>query len=133
MIPAEPATAAPVKPVAIQSVPTTAPPVKSSPVALQAASSEPPVQVVPANRVSLTLVKPGATRVFVAGSFNEWKPERTPLSCAGDGRWVGNLTLPPGRHEYLFVVDGEWVTDPTAAETVENPFGGKNSLLVVSE
>jgi 1,4-alpha-glucan branching enzyme len=85
------------------------------------------------NRVSLELVKPGAKTVCVAGSFNEWKPQKTPLIAASDGRWVGHLTVEPGRHEYLFVVDGEWVPDPNAKETVENPFGGKNSVLVVSE
>jgi 1,4-alpha-glucan branching enzyme len=85
------------------------------------------------NRVSLELVKPGAKTVYVAGSFNEWKPEKTPLIAAGNDRWVGHLAVKPGRHEYLFVVDGEWLQDPNAKETVENPFGGKNSVLVVSE
>jgi 1,4-alpha-glucan branching enzyme len=85
------------------------------------------------NRVSLQLVKPGARQVFVAGSFNEWKPERTPLSHRGNGCWVGDLAVGAGRHEYLFVVDGQWLPDPNAKESVQNPFGGKNSLLVVSE
>jgi 1,4-alpha-glucan branching enzyme len=84
------------------------------------------------NQVSLELVKPDAKTVCVAGSFNEWKPEKTPLASAGNGRWVGDLTVKPGRHEYLFVVDGQWVPDPNAKETVQNPFGGKNSVLVVS-
>jgi 1,4-alpha-glucan branching enzyme len=85
------------------------------------------------NRVSLQLVRPGARQVFVAGSFNEWKPERTPLLHRGNGCWVGDLAVGAGRHEYLFVVDGQWVPDPNAKESVQNPFGGKNSLLVVSE
>jgi hypothetical protein len=86
-----------------------------------------------ANRVSLELTKPEAKNVFVAGSFNEWKPEETPLMCVGDGRWAGNLVVKPGRHEYLFVVDGQWLPDPNAKESVQNPFGGRNSVLVVSE
>jgi 1,4-alpha-glucan branching enzyme len=84
-------------------------------------------------RVSLELVRPDARSVQVAGSFNEWKPEQTPLVSLGNGRFVGNLTLRPGRHEYLFVVDGQWVPDPNAKESVENPFGGKNSVMTVSE
>src|SRR3954470_8749096 len=84
------------------------------------------------NRVSLEFVKPDAKQVCVAGSFNEWKPETTPLSRKGNGRWVGDLTVKPGRHEYLFVVDGQWVPDPNAHEAVQNPFGGKNSVLIVS-
>src|SRR5438094_900997 len=86
-----------------------------------------------ANRVALELVQPGAKTVAVAGSFNEWKPERTPLTSVGNGRWVGSLTVKPGRHEYLFVVDGQWLPDPKAKESVQNPFGGKNSVLIVSE
>lgn len=86
-----------------------------------------------ANHVCLELVKPDAKTVCVAGSFNEWKPEKTPLVSLGNGRWVGDLTVKPGRHEYLFVVDGQWVPDPNARESVANPFGGKNSVLIVSE
>jgi 1,4-alpha-glucan branching enzyme len=85
------------------------------------------------NHVSLELVKPDAKTVCVAGSFNEWKPEKTPLVSLGNGRWVGDLTVKPGRHEYLFVVDGQWLPDPNARESVANPFGGKNSVLIVSE
>jgi len=83
--------------------------------------------------ILLELVKPGAKTVCVAGSFNEWKPERTPLVPKGNGRWVGDLAVKPGRHEYLFVVDGQWLPDPNAKESVANPFGGKNSVLIVSE
>ena len=83
--------------------------------------------------VCLEFQDPGAKTVFVAGSFNEWKPEKAPLLRKDDGLWVGDVVLPPGRHEYLFVVDGEWIPDPKANETVQNPFGGKNSVLTVSE
>ncbi len=84
-------------------------------------------------RVCLELLKPGAKTVCVAGSFNEWKPEKAPLVQKSIGHWIGELSVPPGRHEYLFVVDGEWLPDPKASESVENPFGGRNSVLTVSE
>src|SRR5205823_14559176 len=83
------------------------------------------------NRVALEFVNPGAKHVEVAGSFNEWKPEKTPLSPRGDGKWVGNLNIGPGRYESLLVVDGQWIPDPNAKETVQNPYGGQNSVLVV--
>jgi hypothetical protein len=137
IFPAEAAKAEPAKTL-VTSACSVAPPVATSmPVAAPTPKREPappPTPPPPApNKVSLTLVKPEASQVCVAGSFNEWKPERTPLSRVDDGRWVGSLTVPPGRHEYLFVVDGQWVPDPNAAETVANPFGGKNSVLVASE
>jgi 1,4-alpha-glucan branching enzyme len=103
------------------------------------AETSAPVSAAPAkpstpkpNQVSLELVKPGAKRVCVAGSFNGWIPEKSPLVPAGNDRWVGDLAVKPGRHEYLFVVDGQWLPDPNAKETVQNPFGGKNSVLLVS-
>jgi AMP-activated protein kinase-like protein len=83
--------------------------------------------------ISLELVRPGAKQVYVAGSFNEWKPDKTPLAPSGNGRWVGDLTVRPGRYEYLFVVDGQWIPDPNAKESVANPFGGKNSVLIASQ
>jgi 1,4-alpha-glucan branching enzyme len=83
-------------------------------------------------RVTLEIVSPAAKQVLVAGTFNEWSPERTPLVADTGGRWTGNLKLGPGRHEYLFVVDGQWLPDPNARESVANPFGGRNSVLKVS-
>lgn len=118
------AKSVPVIPPAAKPIPAIAPEVKT------AAPAPPPPKT---NRISLELVKPGAKAVYVAGSFNEWKPERTPLAPAGNGVWTGNLNIKPGRHEYLFVVDGQWLPDPNAKESVCNPFGGLNSVLVVSE
>ena len=72
-----------------------------------------------------------ATEVCIAGSFNDWHPSATPMVALGDGRWVKELTLPLGRHEYRFVVNGEWADDPSAKELVPNPHGGTNALLIV--
>jgi len=104
---------------------------RPTPVPLRHAPAEAPSPSGP-TRVCLEFVKPGAKRVCVAGSFNEWKPERAPLVPMGNDRWVGDLTIDPGRYEYLFVVDGQWLPDPNAKESVRNPFGGINSVLTVS-
>jgi Glycogen recognition site of AMP-activated protein kinase len=118
----------PAKPIAV------AEPVKVAPVtpAPKAAATVQASKPAPQPTVSLEFVKPGAKQVAVAGSFNDWKPERMPLTQAANGRWIGDLAVKPGRHEYLFVVDGQWLPDPNAKETVQNPFGGKNSVLTVS-
>jgi len=95
-----------------------------------------PVKSAPARAESpkarLELLKPEAQAVFVAGSFNNWNPTKTPLRRSADGKWVGELSGISGRHEYLFVVDGQWLPDPNARENVQNPFGGRNSVLVVT-
>ena len=95
------------------------------PVTVKAAAPQSP-------RVVLELVNPAAKQVFVAGSFNNWQPEQTPLVAAGNGRWKGAVKVEPGCHEYLFVVDGQWLPDPNAIESVQNPFGGRNSVLTVA-
>ena len=104
-------------------------PMKTQPVSVNIARPEPPK----VRKVSFQLVIPGAKRVCVAGSFNDWKPETAPLAPMGSGRWVADLPIKPGRHEYLFVVDGQWLPDPNAKESVQNPFGGRNSIFGVSE
>ena len=72
-----------------------------------------------------------AQAVFIARTFNDWQPTVTPMLSLGDGKWAKELSLPPGRYEYLLVVDGEWLCDPTATEQASNPYGGFNSVLVV--
>lgn len=72
-----------------------------------------------------------AKTVCLAGSFNDWQPGATPMVALGDGRWVKELTLPPGRHEYRLVVDGNWLDDPNAKETTPNPHGGVNAVVTV--
>ena len=72
-----------------------------------------------------------AQQVSLAGTFNDWRPDATSMLALGEGRWVKELMLPPGRYEYLFVVDGEWRPDPAAAEQVFNAFGTRNSVLEV--
>lgn len=72
-----------------------------------------------------------AQAVSIAGTFNDWHPQATPMIPLGEGRWVKELVLPPGRYEYCLVVDGEWLCDPAETEKVPNPFGGCNSILIV--
>jgi hypothetical protein len=50
------------------------------------------------------------------------------MVALANGRWLKELALPPGTHEYLIVADGKWTPDPSAKETAPNPFGGVNSL-----
>lgn len=77
----------------------------------------------------LSLAAPGAREVRAAGDFNRWRPESTPLHRDADGLWRAEVRVPAGRGgQYMFVVDGAWVTDP-AAPRVEDGFGGENALL----
>ena len=81
--------------------------------------------------VCLEATHPSAQSVAIAGSFNDWDPSATPLIALGEGRWRKEITLPAGRYEYRLVVDGQWTDDPAAKETVPNPFGGVNAVVIV--
>ena len=71
--------------------------------------------------------------VFVAGTFNGWDPAANPMMDNPDaGRYKAAIRLPPGRHEYKFVVDGEWRDDPACAETVANGQGTANCVVTVA-
>ena len=87
-------------------------------------------QLVP---VRFEFTHPTATTVCVAGTFNRWQPEAKTLHPTAGGRWWKETALAPGTYEYCLVVDGHWMPDPLARETVPNPFGGRNSLLKVAE
>ena len=51
---------------------------------------------------------------------------------AGDGVWSIVKVLPPGRYEYKFLVDrNTWIEDPNALESIDDGYGGKNSILIV--
>lgn len=83
-------------------------------------------------KIRFFLMDPYAEQVCIAGSFNNWNPTATLMVPEGRGRWISELTLPIGRHEYQFVIDGHWKPDRAAKETVFNPFGGVNSVITVA-
>ncbi len=73
---------------------------------------------------------PFAREVAVAGDFNGWKPEAARMHRGEGGVWTVEIPLSHRtRYEYMFVVDGRWVTDPSAPATVDDGFGGRNALL----
>jgi 1,4-alpha-glucan branching enzyme len=82
--------------------------------------------------VCFEFTHPTDSTVCVAGTFNDWHAEAKPMHPMRDGRWLKETVLPPGTYEYCLVVDGEWMPDPRARESVPNLFGGRNSLLKVA-
>jgi 1,4-alpha-glucan branching enzyme len=82
--------------------------------------------------VRLSLVAPEASLVGLVGSFNRWDPKMHRLTGPDrDGVWTITISLPPGRYEYLFLINNtEWSLDP-AAPFVDDGLGGRNSVFVV--
>src|SRR5262249_21397679 len=56
----------------------------------------------------------GTEAVYLAGTFNDWKPTALPLDGPDEsGTFSRRLELGPGEHEYKFVLEGKrWRADP---------------------
>lgn len=81
--------------------------------------------------VRFQVALPQARQVRLAGDFTQWQP-RVPLKRNSDGTWAAEIRLPPGDHEYIFVVDGErWISDPRAHRYRDDGFGNRNAVLTV--
>jgi hypothetical protein len=60
---------------------------------------------------------PNAKKVMVAGNFNEWNEKELAMNKTRGG-WQLPYVLASGSYEYKFIVDGEWITDPSNPYTV---------------
>jgi hypothetical protein len=76
---------------------------------------------------------PGADRVELLGTFNNWKMGDIVLDGPdASGHWTATVELPQGRHEYIFLVDGErWVADPKGMTHRPDGFGRVNTVIKV--
>lgn len=72
---------------------------------------------------------PEATIVILTGSFNDWNQSQFVFGREGD-EWICRIDLDPGQYTYKFIVDGNWLLDPTNANTEDDPAGNVNSVLV---
>jgi hypothetical protein len=82
--------------------------------------------------IHFTLDAPDASSVMLVGSFSGWSvDDRFKLRRVGAERWALSVRLKKDElYTYGFLIDGErWLADPRAAETVDDGFGGANSLL----
>ena len=85
----------------------------------------------PCGEVCFRLWAPFKQGVFVAGTWNGWAKDRDRLVAGADGTWSLTRRLERGRHEYMFVVDGDtWIGDPYAREVAWNATGA-NAVLHV--
>ena len=81
--------------------------------------------------IAFKLFSPKSKRVSVAGTFNNWNTTELAAKKDTKGTWSVKANLKPGRYEYKFAVDGQWVPDPRARENVWNLHGTLNSVLEV--
>ena len=91
----------------------------------------------PRCKVTLNLPKQLASngsKVYVAGDFNQWNPEVTPMKKLKNGNFQATLDLGTGReYQFRYVIDGkEWRNDDQADKWVPNNYSGdENSVIIV--
>jgi cyclomaltodextrinase len=70
--------------------------------------------------------------VKVRGSLNFWNASLSKMKQE-DSIWMETFELSPGEYQYLLVVDGKEIRDPSNIDSINNNMGGYNSLLKVGQ
>ncbi|MBV9962793.1 MAG: hypothetical protein JO072_11140 [Parafilimonas sp.] len=73
-----------------------------------------------------------AGSVFLAGDFNNWSPQTLRMIKDGDD-WIFSVHLSAGKHQYKFIVDGEWIIDPANKLWEQNEYGTGNSIIWIDK
>lgn len=72
-----------------------------------------------------------ASLVVLTGTFNNWSQSQLLFAREGD-EWVCRVDLDPGVYQYKFIVDGDWLLDPSNSDTAEDEAGNVNNVIEVS-
>ena len=86
----------------------------------------------PMQKVTFSILAPQAQSVKVLGDFSNWEQHPVELRKLKNGEWKATLPLAEGKHEYRYLVDGQWRDDPHCTARVPNAFGGQNCVCVVA-
>ena len=83
-------------------------------------------------RVEFSLHGESGKKIFIAGSFNDWDPDKSFMPYDPVEKcYRFCLELAPGYYEYKFVVDGLWMLDESNHNFASNDFGTLNSVVNV--
>ncbi len=87
--------------------------------------------VVRAKKVKFCFDAPEANSVTLAGNFTNWEEKPLLLKKTRKKVWEKDVNLKPGKYEYKFIVDGNWVNDPNNSNKNWNSFGTENSIVEI--
>ncbi|MGB3078013.1 MAG: glycogen-binding domain-containing protein [Saprospiraceae bacterium] len=73
---------------------------------------------------------PKANKVILTGSFVDWNENKIKMTLINDV-WTSSQQLNAGKHQYKFIVDGKWYTDPVNPIVEDDGKGNLNSILFV--
>jgi hypothetical protein len=76
---------------------------------------------------------PEAKKVTIAGDFNNWDPEKTPLNRTKHGDFAVTIDMKSKReYRFRYCIDGSrWENDWQADNYIPNDFGSDDSVLIV--
>ncbi|MDP4265074.1 MAG: hypothetical protein Q8941_21275 [Bacteroidota bacterium] len=69
-----------------------------------------------------------AKKVYLSGSFNNWKHDELLMNKTATG-WELFLYLADGTYTYRFAADGRWFADPANPDKFPNEYGEFNSVI----
>lgn len=69
-----------------------------------------------------------AKKVYLTGSFNNWREKELLMKKTGNG-WELPVMLEAGTHTYKFIVDGDWYADPANPDQLPDGHGAFNSVI----
>ncbi|WP_460218596.1 hypothetical protein [Psychroserpens sp. MEBiC05023] len=72
-----------------------------------------------------------ASRVILAGSFNDWNENEIQMKKGDNEYWTYRMPLPAGKHYYKFIIDGKWILDPENPVREYDGKGNVNSVFMV--
>lgn len=73
-----------------------------------------------------------ASKVYLAGSFNNWRSDELKMKHTKNG-WQIPLYLREGSHNYKFIVDENWITDPENQRQQTDENGNINSVIGIGD
>jgi hypothetical protein len=85
-----------------------------------------------ANRVFRIKGLTSAKRIYIAGSFNQWREKELLMEKRADG-WELPVYLGNGTHTYRFIADNNWMTDPANPDKLPNEFNDYNSVIRIGK
>lgn len=71
-----------------------------------------------------------ASKVMLAGSFNDWNPNALSMTRTDSG-WIAQVKLNPGKYWYKFIVDGNWIVDNDNQLSENDGLGNVNSVFYI--
>ena len=86
----------------------------------------------PKQKVTFSIEAPEAHTVKLVGDFSGWGEHPVDLKRIKTGQWKATVSLSEGRHEYRYLVDGQWRDDPNCPTRVPNAYGGENCVREVN-